>query len=109
MMMEISGMPYGLAWESWLEIHPNDAEKRDIRSGDYVTIRGQRAEITSRAIVTRAVMPRVVATPVGFGHEALGRIAAGVGASPLKLPNAVLDPQTGTPAWGPLPVFIERA
>jgi anaerobic selenocysteine-containing dehydrogenase len=109
MMMEISGMPHGLAWESWVEIHPSDARRRGIRSGDRVKIRGQRAEISCRAIVTRAVTPRVAATPVGFGHEALGRVAAGMGASPLKLPNTVLDARSGAPAWGPVPVFIERA
>jgi molybdopterin-containing oxidoreductase family iron-sulfur binding subunit len=109
MMMEISGMPHGLAWESWVEIHPSDARRRDIRSGDRVKIRGQRAEISCRAIVTRAVTPRVAATPVGFGHETLGHVAAGAGASPLKLPNTVLDARSGAPAWGPVPVFIERA
>jgi anaerobic selenocysteine-containing dehydrogenase len=109
MMMEISGMHHGLAWESWVEIHPGDARRRRIRSGDRVKIRGQRAEISCRAIVTRTVAPTVVAAPVGFGHEALGRVAAGVGTSPLKLPNTVLDARTGAPAWGPLPVFIERA
>jgi anaerobic selenocysteine-containing dehydrogenase len=109
MMMEISGMNYGLAWESWVEIHPIDARQRHIRSGDRVKIRGQRAEISCRAIVTRAVTPRVAATPVGFGHEALGRVAGGTGDSPLKLPNIVLDARSGAPAWGPVPVFIERA
>jgi molybdopterin-containing oxidoreductase family iron-sulfur binding subunit len=109
MMLEISGMPHGLAWEPWVEVHPNDARRRGIRSGDWVKIRGQRAEIACRAIVTRTVTPRVVAVPVGFGHEALGRAAAGTGVSPLSLPNAVLDAQTGVPAWGPVPVFIERA
>jgi anaerobic selenocysteine-containing dehydrogenase len=109
MMMEISGMQHGFAWESWVEIHPNDARRRSIRSGDRVKIRGQRAEISCRAIVTRAVTPTVAATPVGFGHEAVGRVAAGTGASPLKLPNTVLDAKSGAPAWGPVPVFIERA
>jgi anaerobic selenocysteine-containing dehydrogenase len=109
MMMEISGMPHGLAWESWLEIHPGDARERGIHSGDRVKIRGQRAEISCRAIVTGALAPGVVAAPVGFGHEALGRVASGIGANPLKLPNAALDARTGAPAWSPLPVFIEKA
>jgi anaerobic selenocysteine-containing dehydrogenase len=109
MMMEISGMHYGFAWETWVEIHPSDARRRSIRSGDRVKIRGQRAEISCRAIVTRTVTRTVAAVPVGFGHEALGRVAAGTGASPLKLPNTVLDARSGAPAWGPVPVFIERA
>jgi molybdopterin-containing oxidoreductase family iron-sulfur binding subunit len=109
MMMEISGMLHGTAWESWVEIHPQDARDRKIGSGDRLKVRGPRAEITSRAVVTRAVTPGVVAIPVGFGHEALGSIARGRGANPLELPFAVLDSETGAPAWGPVPVFVVKA
>jgi molybdopterin-containing oxidoreductase family iron-sulfur binding subunit len=109
MMMEISGMLHGLSWESWIEIHPTDARRRNIDSGDWVKIRGPRAEISSRAIVTRTVAPNVVAVPVGFGHEASSSAAAGKGANPLDLPFAVLDRETGAPAWGPVPVFVVKA
>jgi hypothetical protein len=107
-MMELSGMLHGLAWESWVEIHPIDARERNIALGDRVRIRGPRAEISSRAIVTRTVPPGALAAPVGFGHEALGSIARGRGTNPLKLPFAVIDDQTGAPAWGPVPVFITK-
>ncbi len=50
-----------------------------------------------------------MAAPVGFGHEALGSVAAGRGANPLDLPFAVLDRDTGAPAWGPVPVFVVKA
>jgi anaerobic selenocysteine-containing dehydrogenase len=102
-------MLHGLAWESWVEIHPADAGRRNIRSGDRVKIRGPRAEIPSRAIVTRSMTPTTVAAPVGFGHEALSSKAAGHGANTLELPFAVLDLETGAPAWGPIPVFIVKA
>jgi anaerobic selenocysteine-containing dehydrogenase len=109
MMMEISGTLHGLARESRSEIHPEDARDRGIASGDWVKIRGPRAEISSRAVVTRTVTPGAVAAPVGFGHEALGSVADGRGANPLELPFAVLDEQTGAPAWGPVPVFVVGA
>lgn len=109
MMMELSGALHGLGWESWVEIHPIDARARGISSGDSVRLRGPRAEIPCRAIVTRSVTPSVLAAPVGFGHEALGQVAAGTGSNPLELPYAVFDPNTGAPAWGPVPVFIVRA
>jgi hypothetical protein len=51
----------------------------------------------------------VVAAPVGFGHEALGSVAAGEGVNPLELPFADLDRVTGAPAWGPVPVFVVKA
>jgi molybdopterin-containing oxidoreductase family iron-sulfur binding subunit len=109
MMMELSGALHGLGWESWVEIHPTDARARDISSGDEVRLRGPRAEISCRAIVTRCVTPSVVAAPVGFGHEALGTVAAGRGSNPLELPLAVFDGNTGAPAWGPVPVFVVKA
>jgi molybdopterin-containing oxidoreductase family iron-sulfur binding subunit len=109
MMMELSGLVHGLGWDSWVEIHPEDARTRDIGSGARVRLRGPRAEITCRAVVTRTVTPGVAAVPVGFGHQALGSVAAGQGANPLELPFAALDEQTGVPAWGPIPVFLEKA
>lgn len=108
MMMEMSGMLHGLAWESWLEIHPDDARRRGLETGDRLKVRGPRAEILSRAVVTRGVAPAVVAAPVGFGHEALGSVAAGVGGNPMELPAAVFDDETGVPAWGPIPVFVVK-
>jgi anaerobic selenocysteine-containing dehydrogenase len=109
MMMELSGLVHGLGWESWMEIHPEDARARHIVSGAQVRVRGPRAEIVCRAVVTRTVTPGVAAVPVGFGHQALGNVAAGRGANPLELPFAALDVRTGAPAWGPVPVFVERA
>jgi molybdopterin-containing oxidoreductase family iron-sulfur binding subunit len=109
MMMELSGLVHGLGWESWVEMHPEDARARHIVSGARVRVRGPRAEIACRAVLTRTLPPGVVAVPVGFGHQALGRVAAGWGANPLALPFAALDEQTGTPAWGPVPVFLEKA
>ncbi len=59
--------------------------------------------------MTRTVTPRVIAAPVGFGHQALGSVARGRGSNPLELPFAVLDRDTGAPAWGPIPVFLVKA
>jgi anaerobic selenocysteine-containing dehydrogenase len=109
MMMELAGLVHGLGWESWVEIHPEDARARHIVSGTRVRVRGPRAEIACRAVVTRTVTPGAAAVPVGFGHQALGSVAMDRGANPLELPFAALDEQTGAPAWGPVPVFLEKA
>ncbi len=109
MLLELAGMLHGTPCESWLEIHPDDAGQRNISSGDEIKIRGPRGEIRSIAVVTRTVRRLVVAAPVGFGHTALGHIAAGRGVNPLELTLARTDTVTGAPAWGPIPVFVERA
>jgi anaerobic selenocysteine-containing dehydrogenase len=109
MMMELSGHWHGIAWDSWVEIHLRDAERFGIGSGDRVRIRGPRAEVVCRAVVTGSVIPGVVAAPVGFGLNIRGREARGEGANILELPNSLVDDVTGAPAWGPVPVFLDKA
>jgi anaerobic selenocysteine-containing dehydrogenase len=109
MMMELSGLWHGLSWETWIEIRPEDAERLGIVSGDRLRVRGPRAEVTCRAVLTRSVAPGTVAAPVGFGHRALGRVAQGQGTNLLELPRTTVDDGTGTPAWGPIPVFLIKA
>jgi molybdopterin-containing oxidoreductase family iron-sulfur binding subunit len=108
MMMELSGLWHGIAWESWIEIHPHDAARLGVGGGDRVRVRGPRAEILCRAVVTASVTPGAAAAPVGFGHRAMGRIAKGQGASILELPNTTVDEETGAPAWGPVPIFVDK-
>jgi len=109
MMMELSGLWHGLAWETWLEIHHEDAQAVGVVSGDRVVIRGPRAEIRARVVVTGAIARYCVAVPLGMGHRALGDVARGHGANPLDLPHASVDSDTGVPILGPVPVFLEKA
>jgi len=48
--------------EDRLEIHPNDAELRGIRDGDWVSVRARRGETRLRALITERVQPGVVYT-----------------------------------------------
>ncbi len=59
-----------VAWhpEDLLEIHPNDAEDRGIKSGDWVKLASRSGETTLRAAVTDRVAPGVVYTT--FHHPA---------------------------------------
>ncbi|MFQ5697011.1 MAG: molybdopterin dinucleotide binding domain-containing protein [Myxococcota bacterium] len=109
MLMEIAGMPHGVLWESWVELHPIDAHSRGMSHGDRVKIRGPRAEIEARVVVTRSITPGSVAAPLGFGLSAPGVVTERVGGNPLKLPYALFDATTGAPTWGPIPVFLEKA
>jgi len=109
MMMELSGFWQGVAWEPWLEIHPDDARLAGLTTGDQALIRGPRAEINARAVVTRGVTRGVAAMPVGFGHRALGEIARDRGRNHMELPNTVFDETSGLSVWGPVPVFLQKA
>lgn len=50
-----------------LQIHPVDAEKRRIKTGDGVSIKTPRGEVVMRADVTDRIMPGFVYAPVGGG------------------------------------------
>lgn len=56
------------AWhsEDLLEIHPQDAEDRGIRSGDRVSVKSRAGETALRATVTERVQPGVVYTTFHF-------------------------------------------
>jgi formate dehydrogenase major subunit len=53
-----------VAWhpEDRLEIHPNDAETRGVKDGDWVKLASRSGETTLRALVTERVAPGVVYT-----------------------------------------------
>ena len=50
-----------------VEIHPADAEKRQIKTGDTVIIKTARGQVTMRAFVTDTIMAGFVYAPVGGG------------------------------------------
>jgi anaerobic selenocysteine-containing dehydrogenase len=49
----------------FLEIHPDDAARRDILNGDQVVVENGRGQCQLRAVVTNAVRPGVVVSPKG--------------------------------------------
>jgi len=108
MMMELSGLWQSVAWEPWLEIHPDDARRAGLTTGDRALIRGPRAEITALAVVTSGVARGVAAMPVGFGHRALGVVARDRGRNHLELLSSAFDEMSGLPVWGPVPVFLQK-
>jgi formate dehydrogenase major subunit len=48
--------------EDRLEIHPNDAEMRGVKDGDWVKLASRSGETTLRALITERVAPGVVST-----------------------------------------------
>ena len=97
-----------------LMIHPDDAEERDIQSGDTVEITSRVGSVKVAAEVTDDVMPGVVSLPHGFGHHGRGtrlRVAeahAGVSLNDLT-DGDYYDRLTGTAAINGVPVTVARA
>ncbi len=53
--------------EPLLEIHPRDAQKYDVESGDMVKVFSRRGEAVFKALVTRAIAPSTIFVPMHWG------------------------------------------
>jgi anaerobic selenocysteine-containing dehydrogenase/Fe-S-cluster-containing dehydrogenase component len=64
-----------LTWDSWLEIHPEDAQRLAIGEGDLLKVKSSHGEIELPAHLFTGVRRGTVAAPIGQGHTAYGRYA----------------------------------
>jgi len=84
-----------IVWGSWVEMHPKKAAALGVKAGDIVELTvagglglgGETAprKIETPVVVTEDVHEQAVAVPLGQGHTALGRNAAGRGANAFRL------------------------
>ena len=83
--------------EVFMEIHPQDAERLGIESGDKVQASTRRGKIEVKALVIDTVKPGVVFIPMHFLENAANRLT-----------NAALDPVTKTPEYKVCAVQVEK-
>ena len=74
-----------ITWGSWLEIHPQDAERLGISNEQVVVLKGFWGEAEIPAYVTPLTIPGVLSMPLGQGHTSFGRFAKGCGVNGWKL------------------------
>ena len=79
-------------------INPKTAAERDISDGNLIRIRSEVGEITTKARVTPAVVPGVVAISFHCGHWSSGRYASGK-PTPAELRSASSDPDAARIWW----------
>jgi len=84
-----------IVWDSWVEIHPKTAEKLGIAAGDIVEVTSRSGSLKAQAYVFPGIHPDAVSVPMGYGHEAMGRYAKGVGANVFAMLDPVYDKDTG--------------
>jgi len=102
-----------MAWQTWVEINPEEARNKGLVEGDIVAIEsrdGGRIEVP--VYVNPASSPRVLSVPLGQGHTAYGRYATrdgGVrGANPMDLLAPLTDQTTGALAYGSTKVRLSK-
>ncbi|MCM2265225.1 MAG: molybdopterin-dependent oxidoreductase [Desulfuromonadales bacterium] len=95
-------------WDVWVEINPVTAQQLGIVHGDLVEVTSMAGTIELPAVVYPGIRPEVVAIPIGQGHRAGGRYAAGRRVNPLQLLADIHDERHSLPAWGATRVQLRR-
>jgi molybdopterin-containing oxidoreductase family iron-sulfur binding subunit len=93
-LQELADPVTKVAWNTWIEAHPETAGALGLADGDRVRIRSDHGEITAPLLVHPDCALGVLAVPAGQGHEAYGRLARGRGANPFRLlaPDLAMRP-----------------
>ena len=89
-MQELPDPMTGVVYGSWVEINPATAREMGLEDGDVVTVTSAQGSIEAPVLTFPAIMPDVLAMPIGQGHSALGRYARNRGSNPL----GILAPET---------------
>jgi anaerobic selenocysteine-containing dehydrogenase len=96
-----------------LQMHPEDAAKRELEAGGRVRIRSRVGEVVAPLEITDALMPGVVSLPHGWGHRGAGlrmKLAsehAGVNCNDL-VDDAVLEGMVANAVFNGVPVSVKR-
>ncbi len=84
-----------ICWQSWIEIHPETAERLGVGPGDHLTVQTDSGSITAPAYVYLGVRRDTVAMSLGQGHTRYGRYAENVGVNALDAQPASFDARSG--------------
>ncbi|MBT8136278.1 MAG: hypothetical protein KJO54_04595, partial [Gammaproteobacteria bacterium] len=96
-----------VVYGSWVELNPATAERLGLREGDVVEVTSPAGTVRAPVYVYPAIMPEVVAMPIGQGHRTFGRYASNRGANPLAIVDVATDRDSGALAWGATMVSLE--
>lgn len=107
-LQEMSKLPVGRQWDSWIEINPKAAGQLGIADHDWVWVESPRGKFKTRARLYQGAMPGVVNMPLGQGHTA-GRWAKGRGENPNRILGAEWDQMAGFVAWYATRVRLSKA
>jgi anaerobic selenocysteine-containing dehydrogenase len=97
-----------IVWDSWVEMHPSTAAKLGIAEGDIVEVASKSGAVKSQVYLFPGIHPDAVSMPVGYGHQAMGRYAKGVGANVFSILDPVFDKETGELALNETNVKVSK-
>lgn len=95
-LQQIAGEHVFAHWDSWLEMHPQTAQKYGIGEGDIVWVESRRGRAQVRVRLYAGERPDVVHLPMGYGQRE-GSSWARRGVNPLSLIEEDYEPVAGLP------------
>lgn len=95
-MQELPDTMTSVVYGSWVELNPVTAEGLGLKEGDLVDIESPHGRVRAPVYVYPAIMPDVVAMPIGQGHSTYGRYAKDRGVNPIEILSAQMEPHTGS-------------
>jgi anaerobic selenocysteine-containing dehydrogenase len=94
-------------WGTWIEINPTTAHRLGLKEGHMARVSSPYGNIEAPILYHPGTRPDLVSMPLGQGHQAYGRYAAGRGANPLTLLGTHVDRGSGRIASGATRVRVE--
>ena len=88
-----------VAWQTWVELHPETADELGLVNGDVVSVDSGHGSVEAPVIRYYGARRDTVAMPLGRGHDRMGRFAAGRGVNPIALLPPTADADSGGFAW----------
>lgn len=94
-MQELPDPVSKIAWHSWVEMHPDAAERLGVRDGDVVRVASPHGEVSAPVWTYPGIREDTVALQMGTGRTVAGRFGTGRGVNPLALLPAVAEQPSG--------------
>lgn len=107
-LQELPDQMTSIVYGSWVELNPTTANELGVEDGDVVEVGTPAGSLRAPAIIYPAIRPGVVAMPIGQGHAAYGRYAAGRGVNPIHMVAPQMDGQSGDLAWAATRAKLEK-
>ncbi|MCU0602022.1 MAG: 4Fe-4S dicluster domain-containing protein [Desulfobacterales bacterium] len=98
-----------VAWQSPVILHPRTAAAKGLRTADVVRVTSPWGSLEAPVYAAEVVHPGQVLMAAGQGHTAYGRYAENLGANPLSLLPAAVEPNCGGPGCGLPDIQLEAA
>ena len=94
-MQELPDPMTSVVYGSWVEINPATAKRLGLTEGDLVDIESPQGKVRAPVYIYPAIMPDVIAMPIGQGHLEYGRYAKNRGVNPIEILSPQIDQLTG--------------